>query len=258
MQALALYLATCRHQTLVGIARVPIGYLSSDLGMEERRIEGLLKDLQSHGYLEWYEEDEVLWVCEYAKHEFPGNVSKQQTTAISRVLDDFKGSEVVPRFASRYPSLIPADYPIDTLSGENGHGSDRVRVQEQEQEHTQEQEHLGESNDSPPARAREDDQRDGEQEELPKHQRDFQACVNQLKNYTDTKIHGSLLLQWANRIGPEGLEWIYMELNDRGMFEELKEPKELKRYLAGCVKNAEKEYAELEKRVNPAAVRQAS
>lgn len=116
---------------------------------------------------------------------------------------------------------------------------------------------IGESDDSPPARARED--RDQEQgDELPEHKRNFLACVNQLKKYTDTEIHGGLLLQWAKRIQPEGLEWIYMELADRGMFDELKDPKELKRYLAGCVKNAEKEYAEFEKRVTPAARRHAS
>lgn len=140
---MALYLATCPHQNLVGIYRLPIAYIEADTGLSPKAIEGAFRELETSGYVRRDAERDIVWVVEHARHELGDQASKPQSIAVSRVLEEFSGSPVVAEFADKYTQYLPNDYPVDSLSI-----ATRPPEQEQEQEQEQEESSTLRSEDS--------------------------------------------------------------------------------------------------------------
>lgn len=113
---MALYLATCPHQNLVGIYRLPIAYVEADTGLSPKAVESAFRDLEDTGYVRRDAARDIVWVVEHARHELGDKASKPQSVAVSKVMDEFAGSEIVAEFAEKYPQYLPDDYPVDSLS----------------------------------------------------------------------------------------------------------------------------------------------
>lgn len=154
LQSAVFYLVSNPHVTMAGIYRVPIPYAMGDTGFSQDALERVFDRLVELRFIEWDKDREVIWVKDYARHEFASkddpenvNASKTQKVAIRNALSELEPSPLVQSFAETYPDLIPHDYEPDTLPHTPSdtpchtptHGV-RAQEQEQEQEQVQEQE----------------------------------------------------------------------------------------------------------------------
>lgn len=72
-RALALYLLTCPHTTLIGICRLPDGYVSEDLQWTNERVAKGLLELFQKGFSNRCETTKWIWIRKYLEWNAPEN-----------------------------------------------------------------------------------------------------------------------------------------------------------------------------------------
>lgn len=69
--ALSFYLMTCRHRNLEGFYQLPKGYAVTDLGWDLEKVTATLSALIGHGFCDYDETVEVVFVRKSLKHQQP-------------------------------------------------------------------------------------------------------------------------------------------------------------------------------------------
>lgn len=146
----AFYLFTCPSSSQWGVYYIPIALISNDTGIDRRGIEGALKGLRAHGFCDYDDETETVWVVNMCREQV-GDLRGED----KRVKSAFEAYREVAKtvfgslwYASYRESLqlpdgeLPYSAVQRTIEGASkGHRSqdqdqdqERIRIRKQKQE----------------------------------------------------------------------------------------------------------------------------
>lgn len=139
-QIVALYLVTCPSASMIGLYYLPLPTLAHETGIPLEGASKALRCLSEAGFAEYDEANEVVWVCEMARHQIGETVEKRdkRQLGIIREAQKVTYSSLFARWFARYqkPFGLP---PMASTASPIEAPSKPLRSQEQEQEHAQEQ-----------------------------------------------------------------------------------------------------------------------
>lgn len=78
---LALYLMTCSHSTIVGVFRLPDGYISEDLGWVPERVAEGFAELFRKGFANRCGTSKWVWICKHLDWNKPENPNQRKAAA---------------------------------------------------------------------------------------------------------------------------------------------------------------------------------
>lgn len=96
VKLLALYILTCPHRTTEGLFRLPKQYICADLGWDMEALAKPFARLIQDGFIEYDEENQVMFICKALKYQRPDNPNQQQA-AINK-LSQLPPTPLWPRF----------------------------------------------------------------------------------------------------------------------------------------------------------------
>lgn len=76
-QVMALYLMTCPASSMIGLYYIPIPTLAHETGIPLEGASKVLRSLCEVGFVEYDYENELVWVCEMARHQIGETVEKR-------------------------------------------------------------------------------------------------------------------------------------------------------------------------------------
>ena len=139
-QIVALYLVTCPSASMIGLYYLPLPTLAHETGIPLEGASKALRCLSEAGFAEYDEANEVVWVCEMARHQIGETVEKRdkRQLGIIREAQKVTYSRLFARWFARYqkpyglPAMASTASPSEAPSKPLG-----SQEQEQEQEHEQ-------------------------------------------------------------------------------------------------------------------------
>lgn len=96
-QLVALYLLSCPHANYIGIYRLPVAYIASDLNMNILDVVQTLKCIEQTGFALYDEATEIAWIVEGARHQ---------------IGDDIKVADKRVKMIQREFESLPSDCPF--------------------------------------------------------------------------------------------------------------------------------------------------
>lgn len=96
VKLLALYILTCPHRTTEGLFRLPKQYICADLGWDMEALAKPFARLIQDGFIEYDEENQVMFICKALKYQRPDNPNQQQA-AINK-LSQLPPTPLWPKF----------------------------------------------------------------------------------------------------------------------------------------------------------------
>jgi hypothetical protein len=121
---LALYLMTCSHNTIAGVFRLPDGYISEDMGWNQKRVSEGFGELSPNGFAKRCEVTKWVWICKHLEWNPPENPNQWKAAA--------KVWKAIPDSCSWRPSFFlletvrkqlnnsPVPVPVPVVGGAGG------------------------------------------------------------------------------------------------------------------------------------------
>lgn len=142
-QVMALYLMTCPASSMIGLYYIPIPTLAHETGIPLEGASKVLRSLCEVGFVEYDHENELVWVCEMARHQISETVEKsdKRQLGIIREAQKVMYSRLFDRWFARYQKPFGLPQMASTASPSEA-PSKPLASQEHLQEHSQEQDSL--------------------------------------------------------------------------------------------------------------------
>ncbi len=159
-QTVACYLITSPHANSIGLYRLPVGYISEDIGCSREEALQVLERLEKAGFIRYDTKAQFVWVIEHARHEYqPLKKSDKQIDSVHRLVEAASRSCLHAEFVELYSARLliepPQEAPLEPHRSPFSSPSEAKGTKEQGNNGTKEQ-----GNTDSPERAREPEESD--------------------------------------------------------------------------------------------------